>query len=337
VGVFDNRVLLSANVFNRTNNDLLLVSPLQLTSGFYSYTTNIGSMKNKGLELEVTTQNVRSADFTWTSNFNISFIRNRVTKLPNDNADQASGFANLLRVGSSLGSFYGYEVDHIYQSATEVAADNEAARAATGNSTTYYQAQGTGAGDIRFKDLNGDGVITSADQKIIGSAQPKFFGGFNNQLSYKGIDLSFFFQYSYGNDIYNYTRVYTEGMNSAFGQSSAVLDRWTPTNTDTDIPRAAWSDPNTNRRNSTRFLEDGSYLRLKTATLGYNIPKAWVNAVHLQNIRVYVAGQNLLTFTKYKGLDPEVSTFTTSNTSQGTDFLTFPQARVYQIGLNIGL
>ncbi|WP_185280933.1 TonB-dependent receptor [Hymenobacter sp. NBH84] len=337
VGVLKNRILLSANVFKRNSDALLLDSPLPLTSGFSTVTTNIGSMWNKGIELDITSQNVQTQDFSWNSNFNISFIRNRITKLPNNNADQAAGFASLLRVGESLGSFYGYEVDRIYQTAAEVAADNEAARAATNGQSSYFQQQNTAAGDIRFKDLSGDNVITAADQKIIGRAQPKFFGGFSNQLSYKGIDLGIFFQYSYGNDIYNNTRAFTEGMNSVFGQSSAVLDRWTPTNTDTDIPRAAFGDPNINRRVSDRWLEDGSYLRLKTATLGYNLPKSLVTAAHVQNIRIYVAGQNLLTFTKYKGLDPEVSTFTTSNTSPGTDFLTFPQARVYQVGLNIGL
>lgn len=337
VGVFKNRILLSANVFKRNSNALLLDSPQPLTSGFSSVTTNIGSLWNKGFELDITSQNIQAKDFTWTTNFNISFIRNRITKLPNRNADQAAGFASLLRVGESLGSFYGYVVDRIYQSAAEVTADNEAALAATKGGTKYYQLQGTSAGDIRFKDLDGDGVITAADQKIIGHAQPKFFGGFNNQLSYKGIDLGFFFQYSYGNDIYNNTRAFTEGMNSVFGQSAAVLDRWTTANTDTDIPRAAFGDPNNNRRVSTRWIEDGSYLRLKTATLGYNLPKQWVTTAHLQNVRIYLAGQNLLTFTKYKGLDPEVSTFTTTNTSPGTDFLTFPQARVYQLGINIGL
>ncbi|QKG51340.1 hypothetical protein [Hymenobacter sp. BRD67] len=228
-------------------------------------------------------------------------------------------------------------VDRIYKSADEVNVDNAAARTASGKSNTFYQAQGTSAGDIRFKDLNGDGVINSADQQVIGSAQPKFFGGFNNQFSYKGIDLGFFFQYTYGNQILNVTREYAEGMNSQFGQLATTLNRWTPNNTNTDMPRAAAGDPNGNTRNSTRFVEDGSYLRLKTATLGYNLPKPWSEAIHFQNIRVYLSGQNLLTFTKYSGLDPEVSTFSGTNTSLGTDFLTFPQARTYQVGVNLSL
>ena len=346
IGVYNNRVLFSANIFRRNTNRLLLNSPLALTSGFASYTTNVGALWNKGLELELTTQNVQTTDFNWTSNFNISFIRNEVTKLPNQNAPQTVGFASRLQVGESLGSFYGYVADRIYQSADEVASDNRAARETTGNSSINYQLPGTSAGDIRFKDLNGDGIITGDDQKIIGHAQPKFFGGFNNQFTYKGIDLAFFFQYTYGNDLLNATRIYTEGMNSSFGQWAGTLDRWTPTNTNTDVPRAAFSDPNSNTRNSDRFIEDGSYLRLKTATLGYNLPKDWVKAVHLQNARIYLSGQNLLTFTKYKGLDPEVSTYnggsfsgssSLGNTAPGTDFLTFPQARTFQVGINLGL
>ena len=342
-GVWQNRVLLSANAFKSNSSALLLNQPLPLTSGFFSITNNIGALSNKGLEFEITTQNVKSTDFSWTSNFNISFIRNKVTKLPNpsatdpDGAPFAAGFANRVQVGQPLGAFYGYVVDRIYQNAAEVTADIEAARATTGNSKVFYQSQNTSPGDIRFQDLNSDGVITAADQKIIGSAQPKFFGGFNNQLSYKGIDLSFFLQYTSGNSIYNSTRTFAEGMGSAFGQLANTLNRWTPANTNTDVPRAAAGDPNSNARTSTRFLEDGSYLRLKTATLGYNLPKSLTNAAHFQNIRIYVSGQNLLTFTNYSGLDPEVSTFSGSNTSLGTDFLTFPQARTYQIGVNLSL
>ena len=343
LGVFNNRIVFAANAFKSNTNSLLQNLPLPLTSGFSSITSNVGALENKGLELELTTQNVKHDDFSWTTNFNMSFIRNKVTQLANpsaqypDGAPYAAGFASRVQVGQPLGAFYGYVVDKIYQTADQVAADNNAARAATGKPNTSYQAQATSPGDIRFKDLNGDGIITSADQQVIGSAQPKFFGGINNQLSYKGLDLAFFFQFTSGNSIYNFTRAFAENMSSQFGQLATTLDRWTPTNTDTSVPRAAAGDPNQNSRASTRFLEDGSYMRLKTASLGYNLPKAWIGAAHLQNVRVYVAGQNLLTFTKYSGLDPEVSTFSGTNTSMGTDFLTFPQARTYQVGINIGL
>ena len=345
-GVFSNRVLLSANAFERNTNALLLNRQLPLTSGIASITQNIGSLKNRGLEFELTTQNFKSEDFTWTTNFNVSFIRNTVTSLVND-AAFAAGFASRVEVGRSLGSFYGYQVDRLFQTADEIAALNAAARLATGNPNAVYQ-PGAAPGDIKFRDIDGmgpdgkltgqpDGVVNSLDQKIIGSAQPNFFGGFNNTLGYKAFDLSFFFQFMQGNEIYNNTRAFAEGMNGQFGQLGSVRDRWTPTNTDTDMPRAVFGDPNLNRRTSTRFLEDGSYLRLKTTTLGYNLPTSITKVARLQSARIYVAGQNLLTFTKYSGLDPEISTFSGTNTALGTDFLTFPQARTIQVGINIGL
>lgn len=153
-----------------------------------------------------------------------------------------------------------------------------------------------------------------------------------------GFDLSFFFQFSLGNLVYNNTRAFSEGMNGAFGQSATVRNRWTPDNKteDTNFPRAVWGDPNNNRRVSDRFLEDASYLRLKNLRLGYRLPSNIVKKMGLSSLGVYVSGQNLLTFTKYTGFDPEVSTFTTSNTAPGTDFLTFPQARTMLVGLNVG-
>ncbi|MBT9395205.1 TonB-dependent receptor [Hymenobacter sp. NST-14] len=340
LGFWENRVSLSANAFQREAKDLLLNRQLPLTSGFTSVTQNIGDLENKGLEFDLTTQNVRSASFSWSTNLNISIIRNEVTRLV-DNAPFAAGFANRVQVGQPLGSFYGYVVDRIYQTAGEIESDNAEARRLTGNPNARYQ--GTTAatnprpGDIRFRDLNGDGVVTALDQEIIGSAQPKFFGGMNNTLSFKGIDLNFFLQFTKGNQIYNNSRAFAEGMNGQFGQLASTLERWTPDNPSTSMPRAAWGDPNNNRRTSDRWLEDGSYMRLKTATLGYNLPTAWIAPLRMQSARIYLAGQNLLTFTKYKGLDPEVNTFSGSNISQGTDFLTFPQARVYQVGVNIGL
>ena len=333
-GVFDNRVLLSTNVFERNTQKLLLNRQLPLTSGLGSISQNIGSLRNRGLEIEVTTQNVKSADFTWTTNFNISMIRNKVTSLVDD-APFAAGFASRVQVGESLGSFFGFQVDRLFQTTDEIAALDAAAKIKNG-ATAVYQKDAK-PGDIKFVDLDNNGVINALDQKIIGSAQPNFFGGINNTLSYKGIDLNFFFQFTQGNEIYNNTRAFAEGMNGQFGQLATVRNRWTPTNTNTDMPRAVNGDPNTNRRTSTRFLEDGSYLRLKTVTLGYNLPTNIVSVARLQSARIYVSGQNMLTFTKYQGLDPEISTFSGTNTALGTDFLTFPQARTIQVGINIGL
>jgi hypothetical protein len=214
-------------------------------------------------------------------------------------------------------------VDRLFQSAADVSA-------------SPLQSSLTRAGDIKFKDLNGDNVINSADQQIIGQGLPTFFGGLTNNIKYKNIDVSFFFQFSGGNQIYNNTRAFSEGMNGLFGQTDAVLNRWTPTNTNTTVPRAIYGDTPNNRRTSTRWLEDGDFIRLKNANIGYTFSPALAKRLKLNSLRMYVAGQNLWTKTKYQGLDPEVSTFSDTNTAPGTDFLTFPQARTYTFGINVG-
>jgi hypothetical protein len=194
----------------------------------------------------------------------------------------------------------------------------------------------TRPGDIKFRDLNGDGRITADDQDIIGNAQPKYFGGITNTFRYMGFDLSAFVQYNVGNEIYNAARENSEGMGTSFGQNVAVLNRWTPTNTNTNIPRAVQGDPNQNTRRSDRYLEDGSFARIKNLTLGYTLPTALATRAHIRTIRVYAQAQNLVTFTNYSGLDPEVSTFSGSNVSLGTDFFTFPQARTITGGITLG-
>ena len=339
VGFLQNRLYLSADVYKRVTNSLLLPFNLPLDTGFPSYNANVGSLENKGLELALTTINLANegGGFNWTTNFNISFNRNMVTALSDPSPTGVSyGFASRLKVGEPLGAFYGYRVDHIFQTQDEISALNAAAVTATGRAAATYQTSLTRPGDIKFKDLNGDGVITAADQEIIGNAQPKYFGGITNTFRFKGFDLNVFFQYNIGNQIYNSPKSYAQGMSSVYGQDLAVLNRWTPTNTNTDIPRAVYGDPNGNTRTSDRFLESGSYGRFKTVTLGYNLPTELIARAHLRTIRVYVQAQNLVTFTKYSGLDPELSTFAGSNTSLGTDFFTYPQPRTITGGVNLG-
>lgn len=336
IGLFENRINLNIEAYQGNTNELLLNRPLVGSSGFTGITENIGSIKNTGLDLTLTTDNVRSKDFNWSTSLNLSWFENEIVKLAG--TPFASGFASWVEEGQSLGAFRGFRVERIFQTQGEIDELNAKAKEMTGNPNAVYQAAGTRPGDIMFKDLNGDGVLTTADQEILGDANPLLFGGLTNNLSYGGFDLSFFFQFSYGNTVYNNTRAFSEGMNSIFGQSATVAQRWTPENptTDTNFPRAAFGDPNNNRRTSDRFLEDGSYLRLKNLSLGYRIPSNVLKRTGLSSARVYVSGQNLLTFTNYTGFDPEVSTFTTSNTAPGTDFLTFPQARTILFGLNLG-
>ncbi len=343
MGLFKNRITLSAGYYSKYTKDLLLNVNIPATSGFTTILQNFGEMENKGFEFTVSTENVKTKDFTWTSNINISANENRIRKIFGNAF--AVGFGSWIAQDEALGSFRGYKVDKIFQTQEEIDAANAAAKAAGGS---VYQSSLTKPGDIKFVDVNGDGKIDATDQVILGSAQPKFFGSFTNDFTFKGFDLRVFFQFVQGNKILNYTRDFSEGMNSVFGQTDGVLNRWTPTNTNTDVPRAVWGDPNNNRRVSDRFIEDGSYVRLKNVSFGYTIPKLLTNKIKVDRIRVYVQAQNLLTFTNYKGMDPEVSTFntqntaigggsnTTANAAQGTDFLTFPQARTYTFGVNIG-
>ena len=341
IGFFTNRLYLSADVYQRKTTDLLLNAPLTSDTGFLSYQKNIGSLENKGIEIALNTINIRSAEergFSWETNFNWTLNRNRITSLV-DNNPIAAGFASRIAVDQPLGAFYGYRVDHVFRSQEEVNAANAQAVQKFG-AGSVYQNTTTAPGDIKFKDIDGDGRITAADQEYLGSAQPKYYGGITNTFHFMGFDLSALFQYTVGNKIFNSNIQFAQGMNGVFGQDAAVLNRWTPTNTETNIPRAVYGDPSNNRRVSDRFLEDGSFGRIKLVSLGYNLPKSAISYAHLNSARIYVQAQNLVTFTKYSGLDPEVNTFSGTgqgaNASIGTDFLTYPQARTITGGVTLG-
>ncbi|MBC6990558.1 SusC/RagA family TonB-linked outer membrane protein [Hymenobacter sp. BT491] len=338
-GFLQNRFYVSADIYKRKTDDLLLAQRLGADTGFLSYSANIGNMENKGLEFALTTINFRNegTGFNWESNFNLSFNRNKVTKLSDPSpTGSAAGFASRLLVGQPLGAFYGYRVDHIFQTQEEITALDANAKVKSGSTTATYQSTATRPGDIMFKDLNGDGRITADDQEVIGNAQPKYIGGFTNTFRFMNFDFSALLQFSVGNKIYNSAASNTQGMSTTYGQDAVVLNRWTPTNTDTKIPRAVYGDPNTNARNSDRFLEDGSYARFKSVTLGYTLPAVLASRAHVRTVRIYAQAQNLVTFTNYSGLDPEVNTFSGTNTSLGTDFFTYPQARTITGGVTLG-
>ena len=319
LSLYKSRISLSADYFVRTTKDLLLGRPLVGASGFTTINQNIGSTENKGFEFMLNTINLDKS-FRWSTSFNITFPENRIVKLAG--TPFASGFASWVEEGQALGAFRGYRVVKIFQTQAEISA-------------APFQSSLTRPGDIQFADLNKDGQITSADQEILGSAVPDFFGGMTNNFSYKGFELSSFLQFVSGNEVYNNTRAFSEGMNSIFGSSANVRNRWTPTNTNTNIPRAVITDPNNNRRTSSRWLEDGSFLRLKNVVLSYSLPASVTQRMRLQNIKFFVQGENIYTWTKYSGFDPEVSTFSITNTAPGTDFLTFPQARTFTAGINV--
>ncbi len=348
-----NKVTFNVDVYDKKTTDLLLAVNVPNSTGFNSQTKNAATMDNKGIDVNITSTNFQNDKFSWTTNWNISAYKNKIITLGVPAFNQ--GFGSRIQEGEALGAFYGYVVDGIIQSADELNALN--AGAVAGGKSSFFINANTRAGDLKFQDLGGasdvngspDGIldsrISSADQKIIGNPNPKFFGGLTNNFTYKGFDLMVFAQYSVGNDMLNYTRQFATGMNSNFGQFAYdVSNRWTPSNTNTSVPRAVYGDPSNNRRTSTRYIEDGSYLRIKNVVLGYTLPQSVISRIHVNKLRVYASAQNLLTFTSYKGFDPEVSTFsaansggnTQANSAFGTDFLTYPQYRTYSVGLNLG-
>ena len=188
-----------------------------------------------------------------------------------------------------------------------------------------------------FEDVNGDGKITADDRTKIGDPNPDFYGGFSNIFTYKQLTLNIFLQYSYGNDIYNGTRVYIEALKGDDNQLTTILDRWQNPGDVTDIPRATMTDPNNNNRTSSRFIEDGSYLRIKEVVLSYSFSDPLVKKMKLQNFKVFVSAYNLFTFTGYSGMDPEVNYAGNDNLRLGTDFFTYPQARKFIFGISLGI
>ncbi|WP_310397770.1 TonB-dependent receptor [Hymenobacter sp.] len=332
LGLLDNRLTLTLDAYRKRTEDLLTLVSIPLSTGAQALEIlqNVGTVQNQGFELGLNTENVRSSTegaFGWSTNFNFSLNRNEVLDLGKV-ADEAGAQVDrrlpsgngFTLVGQPLGVFYGYQVQGIFQSADEIA---QAA-----------QQDNARPGDIRFRDLNGDSIITEKDRTVIGNPNPKAVGGVTNTFTFKGLELSVFFQGSFGNDIYNQNRETIEGMRDPLNQSTAVLNRWTPTNTATDVPRAVRNDLNGNARYSDRFIEDGSYVRLKNLTLAYTVPGALTKRAALSSLRLYVTGQNLITWTDYSGYDPEVSSDPFSTTGLGRDFGVYPQARTYTVGLN---
>jgi hypothetical protein len=232
---------------------LLLAKPLVGASGFTSVTENIGQLQNKGVELSINGDVVRTKEFSWNTNFNITFPDNKVITLFNG-VPFGSGFASWVEQGQDLGSFRGFVVKGIFQTAAQIAA-------------APIHSSATRPGDIEFADLNKDGRITTDDQQIIGSAVPDWFGGLTNNFTYNNFSLNVFVQFVQGNEVYNNTRSFAEGMNGVFGQAASTINRWTPAKPSTTMPRSVYGDPSNNRRVSTRWIEDGSFVRLKNIVL----------------------------------------------------------------------
>ena len=327
--LFNNRISLIVDGYVKNTNDMLVPMSVPVTSGYsdvYVPSINAGKIQNKGFEVTLSTKNIIKNDFKWSSDAVFSYNKNNVESINSDTPIiTASGGFNsaigLIKAGYPVNVFYGYITDGIFQNQAEV--DSHAVQMPGSNSATS-----TAPGDIRFKDLNNDGVVNDKDRTIIGNPNPKFTFSLNNTFNYKNFDLTIFLQGSYGNDIFNANRMYTEAMSIIQNQSTAVLGRWTGEGTSNNIPRAIYGDPNQNSRVSDRYIEDGSYLKIKNINLSYTLPKD-VFGQNFNSVKIFVSAQNLVTWTKYSGFDPEVPV-------NGIDNGTYPITRTVSLGLNIG-
>jgi TonB-linked SusC/RagA family outer membrane protein len=327
-GILNNQFTLSIEYFNNRTKDMIISRPIPLSFGYDTNPfANVGEVENKGLEFELGYEKSQG-DFTFNASGNISFIKNKVISLGDKGTTipQGDWYGDNLtqtEVGQPIGYFNGYVVDGLFQ-------EGEA----------HPLQPNARAGDIRFKDINGDGILNAADKTNIGHFLPDFSYGINFSANWKGFDATMFLQGVSGNEIYSIVKYDLEGMTRLFNSGTAVLNRWTPENPNTNVPRAVSGDPNQNARASDRFVEDGSYFRVKNLTLGYNFssPGSFTRNA-LTKLRIYTTMQNLLTITKYKsGYDPEIGNrnMGTNGLTQGIDYGQFPQARSIVVGLQLG-
>ena len=340
VGVINNRIMLSFDYYSMLTSDLLFQVGLPEYSGYSSQLANIGEVENKGVELLLTTRNL-TGELKWSTDFNISFNRNKIIKLPNGD-DVYYGInpghiltenTNILREGQPVGMYWGFYYDGVYQEGDEFIPGGGFEQEAGGEK---YR-------DIGRVDADGnhiyepDGTLNNNDKDIIGNPHPNFIFGFNNTLAFKGFELNVFFQGQQGNDLYSWTIQELDRLGGNANATIEALRRWTPTNTNTDVPKATVGRSYTP---STRFLYDGSYIRLKNLSLGYNLPASLISRIGIRSLLVYVSGQNILTITDYPGFDPEVnyqSTGTTdSNRNLSVDYGSYPNAKTYTMGFKIG-
>lgn len=324
---FYNRINLTFDAYVKNTNDMLVPMSVPVTSGYsdiYVPSINAGKIVNKGIELSLSTKNFVH-EFQWSTDVVLSYNKNKVESINGDTpiitgSTGLNSSISLIQGGYPVNVFYGYVTDGVFQTQADVA--NHAIQMPGTNPATS-----TAAGDIRFKDLNSDGIINDKDRTFLGNPNPKFTYSLNNTFSYKNFDLSVYFQGVYGNDIYNANRMYTESMSIVNNQTIATLDRWNGAGTSNSMPRAVYGDPNSNARVSDRFVEDGSYLKLKNINLSYTFPSTAFENL-FSSARIYFSAQNVFTITSYDGFDPEVSV-------SGIDNNVYPVTRIFSLGFNV--
>lgn len=339
-GMLNNKLTGSINYYINQTEDLLITKRLSPSAGFENPVLNVGKIRNNGIELELNWAD-KVKDFEYNIGFNMSTTNNKVVNLADEG--QALPATGLLydtdhipayaKEGHSISGFYLYRTDGIFQSDAEAAAWNKE------HGHTNAQGEWIGiqpnakAGDIRFKDLNNDGSLNEEDKEYCGTGIPKVEVNLNLSAAYKGFDLTLSFGSAFGHKLYNGNRYFYESMKTPTNMLATVTNAWSPTNTNTDIPRAVYNDPNNNSRESDRFLENGDFVRLRQAQLGYTLPKALMMRANIEKLRFYVSGDNLFTITGYKGIDPEFST--SSPLNAGIDRHIYPFTRSFTVGAQL--
>ena len=324
----NNRLIFSFEYYNKDTKDMLLAAPMPIYMGYVNNTyENIGAANNRGVEMNIEWRD-KIGDFDYNVSANMSTIRNRMISLNGGTPISDGVYGNFTyratytNEGLPIGTFWGYKTNGLIQTQEQLAEVKK---------TGYLP--NAELGDIHFVDTNKDGFLNEDDQTVLGNPIPDIIYGFNIGLGWKGFDFSMQWGGTIGNDIYNTTRLYINNTLSSTQKERKMLNYWTPTNTDTNVPRLTATDANNNMRVSDRFVEDGSYLRLRNAQIGYTLPNNVIEKVKLQKVRIYLSGQNLLTFTNYSGLDPEVGQST--SLTRGMDYGIYPQSIAITGGINI--
>jgi TonB-linked SusC/RagA family outer membrane protein len=333
IGLFNRKLTLVLDYYVKNTNDILVKLPIPTTSGIRRTNgpfVNAGSVQNKGFEFTATYQSSLSKAFSYSLSANVAANKNKVLSLNSNQpiiAQLTSGTEqsnSITQQGGEISEFYGYVMEGIFKDQADVA--------------KHAKQAGSGPGDIKYKDLNNDGVINASDQTILGSPFPKLTYGLNANLRYKNFDMDIFLTGKQGQYLYN---LVWATINEGNGDNNATRDqlrRWTPGNTNTDVPRAISGNPGLNTRPSSRYVENASYLRVQNIQVGFNLGGRYLNKLKLSRLRIYVSAENLLTFTKYRGYNPEIGKLSEGNQSsltRGIDFAMIPIPRILQGGIQI--
>ena len=328
LSIMNERITLSADYYTSTTKDLLIRKAYADISGLGYYWSNSGELANKGFEVAANFKILNLKSVKWELGLSAGHYKNKMVSLPEgDFTTQVYGGEMLTAVGSPAAVFYGYKTKGVYATQADAASANLSIVDNYGISHSY------GAGDVRFVDTNPDGIIDDKDKQVIGDPNPDIYGSFNSMISFKNFTFNALFTYSYGNDVYNFWRSQLESGSSLINQSTAMLNRWMNEGQQTSQPKAVYGDPMGNSRFSDRWIEDGSFLKLKTLTLTYKVP---IKNSFIEGITIWVSANNVFTFTKYLGRDPEVS----ANNSvlwQGIDAGFLPNTQSFFVGIKLSL